>query len=161
MATPTRPALNVLVADDHAPARRLVALALGRHASVLEVQSGAQAIELCRALTPALAILDLSMPGGLSGLDTCRALRQDPATAGMAVLICTASTRPEHAQACREAGADALLTKPFRPGNVARRGVGRRPRPGGDRGAGGSHARLLRPSGARPGALLRCKKRQA
>ncbi len=115
MATPTRPALNVLVADDHAPARRLVALALGRHASVLEVQSGAQAIELCRALTPALAILDLSMPGGLSGLDTCRALRQDPATAGMAVLICTASTRPEHAQACREAGADALLTKPFSP----------------------------------------------
>ena len=115
MATPTRPTATVLVADDHAPARRLVALMLGRLAAVLEVQSGAQAVELCRALAPSLAILDLSMRGGLSGLDTCRALRRDPATAGMAILICTASTRPGHAEACREAGADALLAKPYSP----------------------------------------------
>lgn len=112
--SPTRPPRTVLVADDHGPARRLVALALAQHALVLEARHGREALELARALEPDLVILDLSMAEGPSGIDTCRALRTDPATARMPVVICTASTRPEHAKACAEAGADAFLLKPYR-----------------------------------------------
>jgi CheY-like chemotaxis protein len=104
----------VLVADDHGPDRRLVALSLAPIALVLEARQGREAIELARALEPDLVILDLTMPGGPSGLDTCRALRADPATARVPVVICTASTRPGHARACAEAGADAFLLKPYR-----------------------------------------------
>lgn len=112
--SPTRRRATVLVADDHGPARRLVALALAPLALVLEARQGREAIELARALEPDLVILDLSMPDGPSGIDTCRVLRSDPATARIPVLICTASTRPEHALACTEAGADGFLRKPFR-----------------------------------------------
>jgi CheY-like chemotaxis protein len=37
----------------------------------------------------------------------------------MPVLICTASTRPEHEAACLAAGANAFLTKPFSPAGLA------------------------------------------
>ncbi len=105
--------VTILVADDHGPARRLVALTLAPIATVIEARSGREAQQLCHALEPALAILDLSMPGELSGIDTCRALRADPHTAALPVLIFTASSRSEHASACLEAGANAFLQKPF------------------------------------------------
>ncbi len=104
---------RILVADDHALTRQLVALILEDLGSILQARSGAQALELCRALSPELVILDLTMPGGLSGIDACRALRADSLTATLPIILYTGSSRRDHAAACLRAGATAFLTKPF------------------------------------------------
>jgi len=62
-----------------------------------------------------MAILDLSMRGGLSGIETCRAVRAGPLAAGAPIIRCTASAHPGYREACRAAGADAFLATPYRP----------------------------------------------
>ncbi|MEV0568197.1 response regulator [Dactylosporangium sp. NPDC050588] len=52
------------------------------------------------------------MPG-LNGLDVCRALRADPATAGVPILMLSAYAMPADLQAGFDAGADDYMMKPF------------------------------------------------
>jgi DNA-binding response OmpR family regulator len=92
---------RVLVADDEDGIRALVGLAVSRAGCTVatEVPDGAQALAAGRTDPPHLAVLDVSMPGA-TGLAVYAALRADPATAGVAVLLLSA-------------GADAYLAKPF------------------------------------------------
>lgn len=69
--------------------------------------------QLQRAL-PAAVILDVGLPDG-SGLDLCRQLRQDPATAHLPVLILSARSEEFDRVLGLELGADDYLTKPFSP----------------------------------------------
>ncbi|MEV4132182.1 response regulator [Dactylosporangium sp. NPDC049742] len=57
-------------------------------------------------------LLDLVMPG-LNGLDVCRALRADPATADVPILMLSAYAMPADLQAGLDAGADDHMMKPF------------------------------------------------
>ncbi|GAA3351633.1 hypothetical protein GCM10020358_82080 [Amorphoplanes nipponensis] len=80
----------VLVADDDADIRDLVAFKLEQSGlEVIAVEDGQAALEQARARRPTLAVLDVSMPG-LSGIDVCRMLRADPATADMLIIMLTA-----------------------------------------------------------------------
>ncbi len=103
---------TVLIADDDARIRRLLHAALrdGGH-DVLEVADGDAALAAVRAHRPAVAVLDVQMPGR-SGLDVCRALRADPALASIRVLIVSANAVADDVEG---AGADAFLPKPFSP----------------------------------------------
>ena len=69
---------------------------------------------------PDLAVLDVTMPG-MSGTDVCRALRADPATAGMAIIVLTARAQEADVQAGFKAGADDYVPKPFSPRELASR----------------------------------------
>ncbi len=103
---------TILVADDDARIRHLVRLTLlGDGHDVLVAADGDAALAALRAHRPAVAILDVQMPGR-SGLDVCRALRLDPDLAGIGVVIVSANTT---AGQVRAAGADAYLLKPFSP----------------------------------------------
>ena len=73
---------------------------------------GAAALDLARAERPDLAVLDVSMPGA-TGLEVCTALRTDPATAGIRILLLSAGASLEDVAAGLAAGADAYLAKPF------------------------------------------------
>jgi two-component system, OmpR family, phosphate regulon response regulator PhoB len=104
---------TVLVADDDADIRDLVAVKLEQAGlDVIAVGDGQAAVEQARANHPTLAVLDVSMPG-LSGIDVCRLLRGDPATAGMLVLMLTARVQDEDVEGGFSAGADDYVTKPF------------------------------------------------
>ena len=72
-----------------------------------------------RRRTPDLILLDLMLPG-LDGLEVCRALRADPATAAMPVIMLTARAEESDRIVGLELGADDYITKPFSP-NEARR----------------------------------------
>ncbi|MBA2446620.1 MAG: response regulator [Chloroflexi bacterium] len=88
---------------------------LGRGAyRVLEATNGAAGLELARRERPDLVILDVGMPD-LDGYTVCRALKGDPETAGMAVVMLTARAQEGDRQRGVEAGADAYITKPFSP----------------------------------------------
>ncbi|SDO72719.1 response regulator transcription factor [Geodermatophilus sp. DSM 45219] len=110
---PTAPP-RVLVADDEDDIRALVALAVRRAGCTVatEVADGPRALAAARTDPPDLAVLDVSMPGA-TGLEVCAALRRDPATAGVPVLLLSAGASPDDVARGLAAGADAYLAKPF------------------------------------------------
>ena len=79
-----------------------------------EVLDGNTALETARATPPDVVLLDWMMPG-LSGIDLCRALRADPATAGATIVMVTARVLPEDREAALAAGVDHYVGKPFSP----------------------------------------------
>ena len=106
---------RVLVVDDEPEIVALVVYHLARAGfRVSSASSGTDALEIARRERPALIVLDLMLPG-LSGYEVLEALRADPATAEVAVLMLTA--RREEADRVRglTLGADDYLTKPFSP----------------------------------------------
>ena len=105
---------RVLVADDEDDIRALVGLAVRRAGCTVatEVADGTQALIAARTEPPDLAVLDVSMPGA-TGLEVCTALRADPATAAVPVLLLSAGATPEDVARGLAAGADAYLAKPF------------------------------------------------
>jgi len=111
----------VLVADDDADIRDLVAFKLEQAGfEVIAVEDGQTALEQARDRQPTLAVLDVSMPG-LSGIDVCRMLRSDPATAGMLIIMLTARVQEQDVEGGFSAGADDYVTKPFSPRELVSR----------------------------------------
>ena len=111
----------VLVADDDADIRDLVAFKLEQAGlDVVAVADGQAALEQARQQQPTLAVLDVSMPG-LSGIDVCRILRADPATAGMLIIMLTARVQEQDVEGGFSAGADDYVTKPFSPRELVSR----------------------------------------
>jgi two-component system, OmpR family, response regulator MtrA len=106
---------HVLVADDDEDIRRLVVMKL-RSAGheVTAVGDGDAALAAATADPPDLAVLDLMMPG-LSGVEVCTALRADPALAHVPIVLLTARAQERDQAEGLAAGADAFLSKPFRP----------------------------------------------
>jgi two-component system response regulator MprA len=73
------------------------------------VDDGAQGLERARALLPRILVTEIMLPR-MDGLRVCRALKSDPATKGIAVLVFSILCAEDRA---REAGADAFLLKPL------------------------------------------------
>jgi len=106
--------MRILVADDTPSVRRLLRLILEPKYEVVEAEDGNAALQKLLEYCPPVAILDVSMPGR-SGLDVCRALRENPRLASTGVIVVTANGTPHDRSAAFEAGADYFLTKPFSP----------------------------------------------
>jgi CheY-like chemotaxis protein len=99
----------ILVAEDEDPIRELVrGLLTDEGYQVLDAPNGARALELARWQRPALVLTDLMMPV-MDGTTLCRALKSDPQTCPVPIIVMTASG-PTAAAA---SGADAYLLKPF------------------------------------------------
>ena len=113
-AAPSPALVRVLVADDEDDIRALVALAVRKAGCTIvgSVADGTPALGLARTELPDLAVLDVSMPGA-TGLEVCAALRADPATAGIRILLLSAGASLDDVAAGLAAGADAYLAKPF------------------------------------------------
>ncbi len=104
---------TVLIADDEPSLRLLVVATLDGY-RVVEAKDGKEALRLLALERPALAILDVSMPGH-TGLELTSAIRRIPALANIAVILLTSKARPADFQAGVDAGADLYITKPFSP----------------------------------------------
>ncbi len=101
----------VLLAEDEPDIRRLVATLLERWGyEVAAAASGDEALALAAARPPALAILDVSIPGP-NGIEVTRRLRSDD---DVPVILLTAHAGDRSAAEAVLAGASGLLTKPFR-----------------------------------------------
>ncbi|MGW5503332.1 SpoIIE family protein phosphatase [Streptomyces sp. SS52] len=111
-ASPSVPA-RILVADDNADMREyLTRLLKGSGYQVRTVDDGLSALRTVRADTPDLVISDVMMPG-LDGLGLVAALRTDPQTASVPVLLLSARAGQEASIEGLQAGADDYLVKPF------------------------------------------------
>lgn len=112
---------TVLVADDDEDIRDLVAFKLETAGYAVEtVSDGDGAWARVQEVRPALAVLDVMMPG-LSGLDVLRRIRADEALAGTHVILLTARAREVDVDAGFSTGADDYIVKPFSPRELLHR----------------------------------------
>jgi len=88
---------------------------------VLTAHDGPSALNLARRDRPDLVILDLMLPGGMDGLDVCRALRRDSSLGDVPILMLTARVEETDRLIGLELGADDYVTKPFSPREVVAR----------------------------------------
>lgn len=102
----------VVAEDDRAIFRLLSETWVLRDYQVLPVRNGDPAWQTIREDEPAVARLNLRMPG-LDGLEVTRRLRADPETQEIGAIILTADRR--HRDDALRAGAGAFLDKPFSP----------------------------------------------
>ncbi|HSB70871.1 MAG TPA: response regulator [Candidatus Methylomirabilis sp.] len=106
---------TVLVADDETMLRQLIrATFRGRPLRILEAASGAETLLLARSERPHLVLLDVGLPEP-DGYAVCAALKKDPVTAGIKVVMLTARAQRHDLERGAAAGADAYITKPFSP----------------------------------------------
>src|SRR5438067_1009917 len=112
-AIPSGPA--VLVVDDAPDIRLLMREVLRLHDfHVMEADDGADALaKLAAGDLPAVIVLDVQMPG-VDGWSTLAALRADPRTADVPVVLCTVRSHPTDQLRAWELGCDAFVSKPFR-----------------------------------------------
>ena len=106
---------TILVVDDEPTIRLLVRAALEETGHrLLEAADGSTALDLARAERPDLILLDIVLPR-LSGLEVCRRLKGDPATATTPVFLLTGFVQQAERQAAEEVGAEGFIAKPFSP----------------------------------------------
>lgn len=112
---------RIVIADDDADIRELVAFKL-RHEGhqVTAVDDGAAALAACNSQVPDLVILDVMMPG-MSGLEVARQIRADASLQGLPIMMLSARAHESDREQGFEAGADAFMTKPFSPRELASR----------------------------------------
>jgi phosphate regulon transcriptional regulator PhoB len=124
-------ATDVLIVEDEPDIRNLIVHHLTRDGFRCRVAaSGPEALSRVRAGVPDLVVLDLMLPD-MDGLEVCRRLRADPATASIPIIMLTARADEVDRIVGLEMGADDYVAKPFSPKElVARvRAVLRRARP--------------------------------
>jgi two-component system, OmpR family, phosphate regulon response regulator PhoB len=81
---------------------------------VLTALDGPSGLEMARKERPSLILLDLMLPG-MNGKDICRALKSNPLTQSIPILILTAKAEEMDRVIGFELGADDYVTKPFSP----------------------------------------------
>ena len=106
---------SILVVDDHADIRRLLSVTLGKGHDILEADNGAQALDIIERALPRVVLLDVMMPGDVSGMDVLKAIRNNPALRSTRVAMLTARGQSSDMDAATELGADAYFVKPFSP----------------------------------------------
>jgi len=103
---------KILAVDDVPQNVRLLEAILGPQGyTVIPASSGAEALERAVTERPDLILLDVLMPE-MNGYEVCRALRDDPATRFLPVVMITSSDAADRLLAI-ESGADDFIQKPF------------------------------------------------
>ncbi len=103
---------------------------------VISAGDGVTAVRLARTERPSLLVLDLMLPG-MDGLDVARALREDPASRALPIIMLTARVEEADKLIGLELGADDYITKPFSPRELVARVRAVLRRAEGERDAGG------------------------
>ncbi|MBM4444064.1 MAG: response regulator [Chloroflexi bacterium] len=103
---------RILVADDEPDIRLMVTRMLGKDYLVLEAANGNQAVSLARLHKPDLVLMDIMMPEK-DGYSACAAIKSDPDTKCIPVIMVTGIDHQLNIKLSEEMGADGYITKPF------------------------------------------------
>lgn len=104
---------SVLVVDDDAAARRMMRRILERSGyAVDEASDGRSGLDRAIETQPDLLLLDLRMPGELSGMDVAERMRDDARTSAIPVVIVSASAHLDTRDIIAQVGCRAFLEKP-------------------------------------------------
>jgi CheY-like chemotaxis protein len=104
----------IIVMEDDAGTRTLIASVLKKDGhQVLSAEDGVQGMALVGPNRPDLILSDVQMPG-MNGFDMLAAVRADPATTAIPVILLTSLQERAHMRIGMTSGADDYITKPFR-----------------------------------------------
>ena len=107
--------LKVLVCDDERHIVRLIQVNLERQGyTVVTAFDGKEGLEKIRSEKPNLCVLDVMMPY-MDGFEVLKALRREPETENLPVIMLTAKAQDKDVFEGYHYGADMYLTKPFNP----------------------------------------------
>ncbi len=108
-------AKKILAVDDERHILRLVQINLEKAGyEVITANNGREAVEKVRAEHPDLVVMDVMMPE-MTGFEALQALKEDPATSSIPVVMLTAKAQDADVFHGWQSGADLYLTKPFNP----------------------------------------------
>ena len=105
---------RLLLVDDEPTNLQVLRHVLQADYRLLFATDGARALQVAREQLPQLILLDIMMPG-MDGYAVCRALKADPATAGIPVIFITALNDSQDETAGFDVGAVDYITKPVSP----------------------------------------------
>jgi len=107
---------RVLVVEDDADIQKVVRMSLKMRGvgEVVVVDSGTECLERLSSFTPDVILLDVMMPH-VDGYETCRRLKENPATRAIPVVFLTARVQKADRERGMKLGAAGYLTKPFDP----------------------------------------------
>ncbi|MFL1456545.1 phosphate regulon transcriptional regulator PhoB [Marinobacter sp. DUT-3] len=112
---------TVLIVDDEAPIREMIAVALEMaDYDYLEASDALEAHALIVDKQPDLVLLDWMLPG-TSGVELARRLKREEATADIPIIMLTAKVEEDNKIQGLEVGADDYITKPFSPRELVAR----------------------------------------
>ncbi len=115
MPTKSRVMAKILVVDDEPDALELVSFNLKSAGyEVVTADNGNEALKKARQHVPDLILLDVMLPE-VDGLEVCKLLRRDPATAPIPIIMLTAKAGEIDRVLGLELGAEDYVTKPFSP----------------------------------------------
>jgi two-component system phosphate regulon response regulator PhoB len=111
----------LLVIDDDVDLATLTAIRLRRAGhEVRAVHDGTSGLAAIHDFHPELVVLDWMMPG-MDGIEVCQAVRADAAIRAIPLVMVTAKTAAGDHDRAIEAGADAVLPKPYLPSELVSR----------------------------------------
>ncbi len=106
---------TVLVVEDESDVVDLLRYNLSRAGfGVMIANDGVEGLEMARKNRPDIIVLDLMLPR-MDGLAVCKALKREPETEQMPIVMLTAKSEPNERVGGLELGADDYVTKPFSP----------------------------------------------
>lgn len=109
---------SILVVEDNELNMKLFNDLLSAHGyRVLKVSDGTTALQVAEAQRPDLVIMDIQLPGELSGLDVTKALKADVNLKSVPVIAVTAFAMKGDDSRIRDAGCDGYITKPISAAN--------------------------------------------
>jgi CheY-like chemotaxis protein len=112
---PPRP--RILVVEDSAVIWRLIRATCDELGELSWEPDGVAGLDAIRRDIPDLVVLDIGLPH-LDGWGVLSAVRSDPAVAHVSVLVLTAHADSASRERARSGGANAFMTKPFRPADL-------------------------------------------
>ena len=105
---------SILVVEDEESLLKLESILFtSKGYDVTGVRDGKGALEAIARNRPDIVVLDVMLPGP-DGFEICRAIKENPETSSIPVVILTAKKSSVDLERGRNAGADAYLTKPFK-----------------------------------------------
>lgn len=107
---------TILVVEDQPEIRRLITMTLNYGDFIfIEAETCEKGLLSIKDQIPDVVLLDIMTPGKLDGYHVCTALRQNPATRGIPVVMLSARGQEADFRMGIEAGCSAYLVKPFSP----------------------------------------------
>lgn len=108
--------MRILLCEDQDAIRHMIGtLVTAAGHQVVDVRTGAEAVELALKERFDILLLDLMLPGALDGFEVCTRLRAEENTRTMPIFVISAMDEESARPRALGCGATAFYTKPFRP----------------------------------------------
>lgn len=105
---------KILIVDDQDSTRKLLRLALKETTlTIIEAAGAVEALTMAKQERPAVVLLDIVMPGSITGFQVCEMIKGEPELQDTYIILISGLSNPNNFYQAERLGADAYLVKPF------------------------------------------------